>query len=175
MSNDPLLQAGLEYQAQAHADAARTNAQVAEFVDAQQASASPAPPEKSKEQLEAEALAQAAEAALPQITLIAWKMADKAIQSFGGAHCAADADELAQLAKLSVPVLNKYLGSLSGFITTPEGLLLAVAAMTYGPKLIAGPPKIPAGSAGSAAGAHTPEPVGSTPTPATTTSPGATA
>ena len=167
---DAFERAAVEYKAQKHADTARVDAQVADFVESQAPEAPAAPPEKSKEQQQAEAMAQAAEAAMPQITLVLWKMADKAIQSFGGEHCAADSDELKQLAELSVPVLNKYLGSMSGFLTTPEGVLLAVAAMTYGPKLIAGPPKPPAGSA---AGAHTPEPVGSTPTTATTS--GATA
>lgn len=152
---DAFERAAVEYQAQKHADGARVEAQVEAFVESQAPEAPPAPPEQSKEQQKAEAMAQAAEAALPQITLVIWKMADKAIQSFGGAHCAADADELKQLAELSVPVLNKYLGSMSSFLTTPEGVLLAVAAMTYAPKLIAGPPK------------PTPEPVGSTPTPAT--------
>jgi hypothetical protein len=153
---DPLTQAGTEYQAESYAEAARTAAQVEEFVNATAPTAPPAPA-KTKEQLEAEQLAEAAQAALPMIAKVAWGMLDKGIQSFGGTHCAADREELERLAQFSVPVIEKYLGNLGEFVKTPEGVLLAVAALTYAPKFIAGPPKLTAPAAPAPVEAPKPE------------------
>lgn len=135
-----LSEVGTAYQAETFVEQAKADARVEAFEQATAPAAPPAPA-KTAEQIEQEQLAKAAEEALPMITVIAWQMLDKGIQSFAGAHCAASQEQLEQLGKLTVPVLNKYLGSLSGFITTPEGLLLAVAAMTYGPPMLMGPPK----------------------------------
>lgn len=147
MTTPNLEQIATQWRAEEHATQARAAAQV-EALQASEAPQAPAAtPSDAKAREEAEKAQQleaAAAAAMPMLCAVAWRMADKAVQSFGGAHCAATEDELQQLATLTVPVLDKYLpGGLSALLKTPEGVLLGTAALIYGVKVIQGPPATP--------------------------------
>ena len=146
MTAPNLEQIATQWRAEEHATQARAAAQV----EALQASEAPAAPQaspsdaKAREEAEkARQLEAAAAAALPMLCAIAWRMVDKGVQSFGGAHCAATEDELQQLATLTVPVLDKYLpGGLAAVLKTPEGVLLGTAALIYGVKMLQGAPVV---------------------------------
>lgn len=128
-----MARAALEWQAQ-EATAARATAEaVAELTaDATppgaKAPASPAP------DVRAEARAQ-----LANLVGVAWTVADRLVQEFGGKHLALQPDEREQLIAATVPVAEKYLPP--DLSLPPEAMLALTAGIIYGPKLMAGPPK----------------------------------
>lgn len=154
MTTPNLEQIATQWRAEEHATQARAAAQVETLLASEAPPQAPTPSDaKAREEAEkAQQLEAAAAAAMPMLCAVAWRMADKAVQSFGGAHCAATEDELQQLATLTVPVLDKYLpGGLSALLKTPEGVLLGTAALIYGVKVIQGPPATPTPSTPPAA------------------------
>ena len=132
-----MQRAALEWQAAEHHEQARVERQVAELQDAE----NPAP-EQTPEQAAAQQTAAVVSAAMPQLCTALWRVLDRVVaQNLLGPQCAATGEELAELGRLTVPVLEKYLpGALSQVLTTPEGVLLGSAALIYGSKMLAAPP-----------------------------------
>lgn len=136
--------AALEWQAE-EAAAARV---VQAKVDALHAAppAPPAPvltPEQQAQQAQAAQLEAAAAAALPMLCAFAWGIVDRFAQQAGGAELALAPEEREQLAGLTVPVVEKYLGGSLAWVKTPEGALAMGAAMIYAPKVLLAKPKAP--------------------------------
>lgn len=128
-----LQQAARAWQAEEFASNQRAAERLESF---EQATATPAPP-PTPEQQQAEQLAAVAEAALPKICAMVWRVLDRVIVSQLGPQCAATQEELAELGRLTVPVVTKYLpAGLEGVFATPEGVLIAAAGITYGAKLM---------------------------------------
>lgn len=135
--------AALEWQAEEAAKARTVEAKVAALNEP-----APAPALTPEQQAQAEKTAQleaAAAAALPMLCAFAWGLIDKLAVSQLGPEVKLDADEREQLAGLSVPVVEKYLGGALEFVKTPEGALAVGAAMIYAPKILM-PAKRPAGT-----------------------------
>lgn len=128
-----LQQAARAWQAEEYAANQRAAERLESF---EQATATPAAA-PSPEQQQTEQLAAVAEAALPKICAMLWRVLDRVIVSQLGPQCAATPEELEELGRLTVPVVNKYLpAGLEGVFATPEGVLLAAAGITYGAKLM---------------------------------------
>ena len=100
--------------------------------------APPQTPEQAAQAAQAAQLAAVVEAQLPKICGVAWAIVDRLVQSMAGSELALTAEERAQLAEATVPVVNKYLPQGMGWLTTtPEGALVMTAGMIYGFKMLA--------------------------------------
>lgn len=142
---DPIERAALEWQAEEHATQARIDAKVEAMQSPPGAPAAEAPKTDAQKQAEQAAQASAAvQSAMPQVFGIVWKVLDRGAQSFLGPHCAASKEELDELARLTVPVAEKWLpNDLSKLFATPEGALAFAVVCVYGFKAMAGAPKPP--------------------------------
>lgn len=144
MTDPTLKQIAVESQADEFADKRDQAERVADFVGA----TAPEEPQLTPEQLEQKR--QTAEAAelltlaretTPMIGAVMWGLLDEQAVKYGGAKYKLQPEQLDKLARLTGPVLLKYIPKdLSWLATTPEGVLLVAAVMIYAPKVMASDP-----------------------------------
>lgn len=172
-----LARAAQEWQAEEHA----TAAQVEKKIEAMEAAGEPSPdvpaadgkaPTAEEQAAQAAALTQAASSALPLLARAVWGIVDRQVVRLAGPELALEKAELEEAARLTVPVIEKYLpATMTRLVSTPEGALVLFLGLTYGSKMVLPSSPAPAASSSSSTtAAPTPSPGAATPAAAPSTS-----